>query len=84
MPFDRQRAYPSQTGALLNLYSRRADGRAVLRSSLRELVCSEAMFHLGVPTTRALSLVLMSFESWPITYGNSASSHCTRPWIAFA
>src|SRR6185295_6889295 len=39
-------------------YSRRADGRAVLRSSLRELVCSEAMHHLGVPTTRALSLVI--------------------------
>jgi len=39
-------------------YSRRADGRAVLRSSLRELVCSEAMFHLGVQTTRALSLAL--------------------------
>jgi len=39
-------------------YSRRADGRAVLRSSLRELVCSEAMHHLGVPTTRALSLVM--------------------------
>ncbi len=39
-------------------YSRSADGRAVLRSSLRELVCSEAMHHLGVPTTRALSLVL--------------------------
>jgi len=39
-------------------YSRRADGRAVLRSSLRELVCSEAMFHLGVPTTRAMSLVV--------------------------
>jgi protein adenylyltransferase len=38
-------------------YSRTADGRAVLRSSLRELVCSEAMFHLGIPTTRALSLV---------------------------
>ena len=38
-------------------YSRRADGRAVLRSSIRELVCSEAMHHLGVPTTRALSLV---------------------------
>jgi uncharacterized protein YdiU (UPF0061 family) len=38
-------------------YSRRADGRAVLRSSLREFVCSEAMFHLGVPTTRALALV---------------------------
>ncbi len=39
-------------------YSRRADGRAVLRSSLREFLCSEAMFHLGVPTTRALSLTL--------------------------
>ena len=38
-------------------YSRRADGRAVLRSSIRELVCSEAMHHLGVPTTRALALV---------------------------
>ncbi len=38
-------------------YSRRADGRAVLRSSLREFLCSEAMHWLGVPTTRALSLV---------------------------
>ncbi len=39
-------------------YSRSADGLAVLRSSLREFLCSEAMFHLGVPTTRALSLIL--------------------------
>jgi uncharacterized protein YdiU (UPF0061 family) len=39
-------------------YSRTADGRAVLRSSIREFLCSEAMFHLGIPTTRALSLVL--------------------------
>ena len=39
-------------------YSRTADGRAVLRSSIREFLCSEAMHHLGVPTTRALSLVL--------------------------
>ena len=38
-------------------YSRGADGRAVLRSSVREFLCSEAMHHLGVPTTRALSLV---------------------------
>ncbi len=37
-------------------YSRGADGRAVLRSSVREFLCSEAMHHLGVPTTRALSL----------------------------
>lgn len=39
-------------------YSRSGDGLAVLRSSVREFLCSEAMFHLGVPTTRALSLVL--------------------------
>ncbi len=38
-------------------YSRRSDGLAVLRSSVREYLCSEAMHHLGVPTTRALSLV---------------------------
>lgn len=38
-------------------YSRTADGLAVLRSSIREYVCSEAMHHLGVPTTRALSLI---------------------------
>lgn len=39
-------------------YSRTADGYAVLRSSIREYLCSEAMHHLGVPTTRALSLAL--------------------------
>ena len=39
-------------------YSRTADGRAVLRSSVREFLCSEAMHHLGVPTTRALSLAV--------------------------
>jgi uncharacterized protein YdiU (UPF0061 family) len=44
-------------GAGKTPYSRTADGRAVLRSSLREFLCSEAMHHLGVPTTRALSLV---------------------------
>jgi len=38
-------------------YSRTADGRAVLRSSLREFLCSEAMHHLGVRTTRALTLI---------------------------
>lgn len=39
-------------------YSRTADGLAVLRSSIREYLCSEAMYHLGGPTTRALSLAL--------------------------
>lgn len=39
-------------------YSRSADGLAVLRSSIREFLCSEAMHYLGIPTTRALSVVL--------------------------
>lgn len=38
-------------------YSRQADGLAVLRSSIREFLCSEAMYHLGTPTTRALSVI---------------------------
>lgn len=45
-------------GAGKTPYSRHADGLAVLRSSVREFLCSEAMHHLGVPTTRALSLTL--------------------------
>jgi len=45
-------------GAGSTPYSRTADGLAVLRSSVREFLCSEAMHHLGVPTTRALSLIL--------------------------
>jgi uncharacterized protein YdiU (UPF0061 family) len=44
-------------GAGRTPYSRQGDGRAVLRSSAREFLCSEAMHHLGVPTTRALSLI---------------------------
>ncbi|WP_223582922.1 protein adenylyltransferase SelO [Sphingobacterium sp. GVS05A] len=43
-------------GAGATPYSRRADGRAVLRSSVREYLMSEAMYHLSIPTTRALSL----------------------------
>lgn len=41
-------------GSGLTPYSRMGDGRAVLRSSIREFLCSEAMFALGIPTTRAL------------------------------
>jgi uncharacterized protein YdiU (UPF0061 family) len=44
-------------GAGRTPYSRGADGRAVLRSSIREFLCSEAMSALGIPTTRALSVV---------------------------
>ncbi|TCK17762.1 uncharacterized protein YdiU (UPF0061 family) [Thiogranum longum] len=39
------------------LYSRGGDGRAVLRSTIREYLCSEAMHGLGIPTTRALCLI---------------------------
>jgi uncharacterized protein YdiU (UPF0061 family) len=41
-------------GAGMTPYSRMGDGRAVLRSSIREYLCSEAMHGLGIPTTRAL------------------------------
>ena len=44
-------------GAGLTPYSRMGDGRAVLRSSIREFLCSEAMHGLGIPTTRALAVV---------------------------
>lgn len=39
-------------------FSRHGDGRAVIRSSVREFLCSEAMFHLGIPTSRAASLLV--------------------------
>jgi uncharacterized protein YdiU (UPF0061 family) len=44
-------------GAGLTPYSRMGDGRAVLRSSIREFLCSEAMAALGIPTTRALCVI---------------------------
>lgn len=55
-------------GAGRTPFCRHADGRAVLRSSAREFVASEAMAALGVPTTRALSLIVSSTE------------RVTRPW----
>lgn len=44
-------------GAGLTPYSRMGDGRAVLRSSIREFLCSEAMHALGIPTSRALCVI---------------------------
>ncbi len=44
-------------GAGITPYSRDGDGRAVLRSSIREYLCSEAMHGLGIPTSRALCVV---------------------------
>ncbi|XP_051543529.1 protein adenylyltransferase SelO-like isoform X2 [Myxocyprinus asiaticus] len=53
-------------------YSRSGDGRAVIRSSVREFLCSEAMHFLGIPTSRALSLVLSEEPVWrdPLYNGN--------------
>jgi len=54
---DGQRVELQLKGAGQTPYSRGADGRAVLRSSIRKYLCSEAMHALGIPTTRCLSLV---------------------------
>ena len=54
---DGQRWALQLKGAGATPYARMADGLAVLRSSIREFLCSEAMHHLGVPTTRALSVI---------------------------
>ena len=48
-------------GSGITPFSRMGDGRAVLRSSIREFLCSEAMHALGIPTTRALSVVGSDF-----------------------
>lgn len=55
---DQKRWVIQLKGAGETPYSRQGDGLAVLRSSIREYLCSEAMHHLGIPTTRALSLML--------------------------
>ena len=55
-------------------YSRTADGLAVLRSSIREYLCSEAMYALGVPTTRALSLMESGDKVWrDVMYDGNAA-----------
>ena len=45
-------------GSGLSPFSRHADGRAVLRSSIREYLASEFLFHNNIPTSRALSLAI--------------------------
>lgn len=59
-------------GAGLTPYSRMGDGRAVIRSSVRECLASEAMHHLGIPTTRALSLVISDTPVWRETQERGA------------
>ncbi|KAG9276767.1 hypothetical protein AMEX_G9107 [Astyanax mexicanus] len=53
-------------------YSRSGDGRAVLRSSVREFLCSEAMHFLGIPTSRALSLVVSEEAVWRDQFYNGS------------
>ena len=55
-------------------FSRSFDGRAVLRSSVREFLVSEAMYALHVPTTRALSLVLTGQKIRRPWYATTAQS----------
>ncbi|KFP00234.1 Selenoprotein O, partial [Calypte anna] len=66
-------------GAGLTPFSRQADGRKVLRSSIREFLCSEAMFHLGIPTTRAGTCVTSDSKVVrDIFYdGNPKNERCT-------
>jgi uncharacterized protein YdiU (UPF0061 family) len=51
-------------GAGLTPFSRDGDGRAVLRSTIREYLCSEAMHGLGIPTTRALCIIGSDEKVW--------------------
>ncbi|XP_058501163.1 selenoprotein O1 isoform X2 [Solea solea] len=66
-------------GAGMTPYSRQADGRKVLRSSIREFLCSEAMFFLGVPTTRAGSIVTSDSTVIRDVYysGNACHEKCS-------
>lgn len=74
-------AVPALTASKLSVssYCRQADGRKVLRSSIREFLCSEAMFHLGIPTTRAGTCVTSDSKVIrDIFYdGNPKNERCT-------
>ena len=64
-------------------YSRTADGRAVLRSSIREFIASEAMHALGIPTTRALSLVGTGAQVMrDMFYKCAPRQPCFRGWAS--
>jgi len=59
-------------GAGITPFSRNGDGRAVLRSSIREYLCSEAMHGLGIPTSRALCIVGSDAEVYRETIESAA------------
>ena len=73
-------------GSGLTPYSRMGDGRAVLRSSIREFLCSEAMHALGIPTTRALAVIgsplpvrRETIETAAVVHARGAELHPLRP-----
>ncbi|MCL2916242.1 YdiU family protein [Shewanella corallii] len=59
-------------GAGKTPYSRHGDGKAVLRSAVREFLASEALYHLGIPTTRALAVVGSDTPVWRETQETGA------------
>ncbi|WP_153100325.1 protein adenylyltransferase SelO [Paraburkholderia hayleyella] len=69
---DGQRHELQLKGAGRTPYSRMGDGRAVLRSSIREFLGSEALHHLGIPTTRALCLIGSDQTVWRETQESTA------------
>lgn len=73
-------------GSGLTRYSRQGDGRAVLRSSIREYIMSEAMFALGIPTTRALGLIGSShgvYRSFEEAETGAIVMRLSSSWIRF-
>jgi len=77
--FNNERWELQLKGAGKTPFSRTADGRAVLRSSIREFLCSEAMFHLNIPTTRAASLIVSDTKCMrdPLYDGHPLYEPCT-------
>ncbi|XP_033748466.1 protein adenylyltransferase SelO-like [Pecten maximus] len=78
-------------GSGLTPYSRRGDGRAVIRSSVREFLCSEALYQLGVPTSRAASLVVSNdpvtrdqfYDGHPQTERAAVVLRISQSWFRF-
>ena len=74
LPWNQQRYEFQLKGAGTTPFCRGGDGRAVLRSSVREFLVSEAMHHLNVSTTRALSLAVSETETVDRPWYNAATA----------
>jgi uncharacterized protein YdiU (UPF0061 family) len=71
-------------GSGVTKYSREGDGRAVLRSSIREYLVSEAMHALGIPTTRALALIASETKVYRQTKEQAAMTlRASSSWVRF-